>query len=346
MSNFLIVLSDDHRAGRGVRGMTLAWFLRTFHGRRAVRVVSPQQLSPRRTLTADYVFIGLPTSLNSQQLAGFQSREVVLFDYHDFPFPVWGSSDQNLLRSLTNRYWKPWVEECWSSDFRWGCLPIRRSRKLQACLQWQRVKSKPTKHFDYGFLGTPNGMRCVSAEGSTDSYNQRIEWLLELQRELPNAIAWGGIVIPSHLRGWAQKFPQLSSIEYTKGRVSFFRYFDTLRRCRVALTPAGNARWSYRQYEAVYARSAVISTDFSQARMLIPFPQENVQMVPDHAAVTPFVELALAQQTDANEMAEHSVGILERYLQDGVYSRRRPLLMDRFLHQFDDDYHCFRDDAA
>ena len=340
MSKFLIVLSDDRSAGRGVRGMALAWFLRTFHGRAAVRVVTPNELSQRRPRAAEYVFIGLPSTLAARQATGLRFREAILFDYHDYPSPMWADSDQTFLRSLTNRYWKPWVEHDWSSELRWGCLPIRRCRKLQACLKWGQLAGgavQPVeKHFDYGFLGTPNGLRCSSA-ADTESYNQRVEWLLELKRELPDAACWGGLAIPPHLRGWEKQHPYISSVEFPRGRVGFFRYFQSLRKCRVALAPAGNARWSYRQYEAIYARAAVVSTDFSCARMLIPFPERSVVMVPDHTPVTPFVRRALSLQRDEPDAIQNAVRHLEYYLQDGMYTRRKPMVMDRLLQQLDDD---------
>lgn len=329
--------------------MTLYWFLRTFHGRAAVRVAAPHELSHRRTLSADYVFIGLPTTLAARELAALRFREAILFDYHDYPLPVWGRSDQELLRSLTNRYYKPWVEHEWSSDYRWGCLPIRRCPKLKVCLKWRRLTGQgvrdETKPFDVGFLGGPNGLRC-GTEGSTDSYNQRVEWLLELKDDLPQAALWGGLTIPPHLRGWQRRYENIASVEYSQRRINFFRYFKSLCRCRVALAPAGNARWSYRQYEAVYARAAVVSTDLSRARMLIPLPRDSVLMVPDRAPVTPFVRRALALQRECPDMVQDAVRFLERYLHDGSYSRHKPLVMDRFLQQLGHEHRTVIQDVA
>ena len=342
MSQFLVILSDDQSAGRGVRGMTLYWFLKTFHGRSAVQVATPAELLPRRKISADYVFIGLPTTVTRRQMAGLRFRQLVLFDYHDYPLPVWGQSDQAFLRSLTDHYWKPWVEHDWPSHFQWGCLPIRRNPKMKAYLRWQRMTGRgvstgakrfdSAKRFDIGFLGGPHGLRC-GGEGSTDSYNQRVEWLLELNHELPQVTFWGGLTIPPHLRGWQQQHQDISTIEYSEERINFFRYFRSMCQSRVALAPAGNARWSYRQYEAIYARAAVVSTDFTRANMLIPFPTESVFMVPDRQPVTPYVCRALELQRNFPDKVEESVRFLERYLHDGSYSRRKPLPMDRLLQQ-------------
>ena len=99
------------------------------------------------------------------------------------------------------------------------------------------------------------------------------------------------------------------------------------------LTPAGNARWSYRHYEAIYAGALLVSTDFRSVRMLIPLPLDNMQHVADHAPVVPVIAAALERLAREPSLPRQNIDFLETYLQDGDYDCRKPRLMDEFLSQ-------------
>jgi hypothetical protein len=119
------------------------------------------------------------------------------------------------------------------------------------------------------------------------------------------------------------------------GRLLFSQFFYHLLRSQVVLTPAGNARWSYRHYEAIYAGVTLVSTDFRRVRTLIPMPRDNLLHVPDYAPVLPAIETALERRAREPDLARQSLDFLESYLQDGDYHRRKPRLMDEFLAQID-----------
>jgi hypothetical protein len=130
-----------------------------------------------------------------------------------------------------------------------------------------------------------------------------------------------------------EHFDDLESLCYPRGRVDFFSYFYNLQRSRVALAPAGNARWSYRHYEAIYAGASLVSADFRKSKVLIPLPLETMHHVPDRGSVLPAIDEALGARQSNPEIANQNICFLERYLKHGDYCREKPELMDRFLEQ-------------
>ena len=331
MTRFLI-LQADHSGGRGARGLNLYRFLRLFHGRRAVRMMSTRELSASAPVTTDVLFIGVPTSLGKRHLARVKYRQAVLFDYQDGPGPRWLESDEPLLRSLTDQYLKPWVEPTWDYGLRMGVLPIRRHFKLKACvcgrqvfLRWAGSRHDRRIH-DVAFVGEATALE--------ERVPQRIDWLREIKSAGDRYSFWGGLVPrPKQRELLAEQFPDLPQLCYARGRVDYLTYFLHLALARVALAPAGNARWSYRHYEAIYAGSILVSADFRRTKTLIPLPLETMVHVPDGGSVLPAVDAALAMRERSPEIAQENIRFLERYLQQGDYCRRKPELMDRFLAQ-------------
>jgi hypothetical protein len=102
----------------------------------------------------------------------------------------------------------------------------------------------------------------------------------------------------------------------------------------VLLSPGGNAPWTYRHYECLYAGGVVVSIDFRERDMLVPLPRANMVHVPDGAPVLPAVREALAWSRDRPALAEENFAHLERYLQFGSYAKNRVALIERFVAQF------------
>ncbi len=332
MAKFLI-LQADFPAGRGVRGMNLHRFLTMFHGRRAVERISTADLARSGQKNCDTLFIGMPTDLRREALAQVRFRTAVLFDYLDSAGAAWGDSDKEFLRSLSDRYLKAWTEPGWDEGLRFGLLPIRRYPGLPLCLRyrrataWLRSDREGDRIYDVAFAGLPTG-------GS--QWNQRIAWLREVRGAGDRYRFWGGLMCPEEVKLRLQQEHGVGKeLFYGRRRVGFFTYFRHLLRSRVALTPAGNARWSYRHYEAIYAGATVVTCDFRQARTLIPLPQDGMVHVPDGASVLGSIDRALALRSESPELAEANIRFLEQYLQDGDYTRKKPELMDRFLGQLE-----------
>ena len=330
VTKFLIVFADG-TSGRGSRGLNLYWFLTKFHGRHAVKLVRRRALKGL-THTCDVLFLGVPTEVAKDDLAGIRYRQMALFDYQDTP-TVLVDERQEFLEGLTDLYLKVWVEPEWKSRWQFGVLPIRRQARLPLYLRYLKLTqalgaAAPERTIDVSFLGAGTGERFPS---------QRVEWLYEIHRDAKDLAFWGGLVASTEYRQRVMySVGNAPGVFYEGKRISFNRFFDAMRRSKTVLTPKGNARWSYRHYEAIYAGAIPVSCDMRRTRVLIPLPLDGMVHVPDIAQVVPKVREALALPKRQPGVREANVEFLERYLEHGDYSRKKPELMDRFLEQLRD----------
>lgn len=343
MIRFLVLLNDLPPPKRGAMGCTLYNFLRMFVPAREVAAVLPSELDARRPLATDLLFVGVPTSLQREQLRGIRYRQAVLFDYSDSAEPAWCNSDEALLRSLTDRYLRPFVDRKQDFALRMGTLPLYRKQKLAWCIRaknwYQELTSrKLCRHHDVCFLGSPTRLP-EARNGRRIPYDQRVEWLLELTcPESPYSLFGGLAPAKSELQQFAElraTYGNLDRITWARRRINFFSYFYHLMHSKVALAPAGNARWTYRHYEAIYAGAAVVSTDLRDCDLLVPLPQDGIIMVPDHAPVTPAIAQAMRWREDHPDQLEENVRFLERYYTGGRFTPDKPAAFKRLLAQLD-----------
>ncbi|MFM9962345.1 MAG: hypothetical protein ACKV2Q_14120 [Planctomycetaceae bacterium] len=343
MPRFLIVQCESN-CGRGARGANLSRFLRIFHGRDAVELVDARELKRGRVRETDVLLIGMPTLLQADDLARIRFRRAALFDYSDISGPTWTPETEPWLRSLTNVYLKPWVEESWDFGLHWGVLPIRRYpaltwhvKLLRGLFRGRYPELFPRDH-EVSFLGNCTAYRGVNLP---QPYHQRIDWLRELRQSGERFSFWGGLQATTAQRAKLEPLVgDLTDLLAPSGRLLFSQFFYHLLRSQVVLTPAGNARWSYRHYEAIYAGATLVSTDFRPVRTLIPLPLDNMLHVADHASVVPVIEAALERRASEPSLRLQNIEFLETYLQDGDYHRRKPRLMDEFLTQLNGQAGC------
>ncbi len=339
MVDWLVITADRTDAGRGVRGYTLAGFLRTYFGRRAVAMQSPEQWR-HAPVAADTVFLGLPSSLAPDELnrLGAGCRRLVAFDYLDEQELAWTGEQGAMLRQRTDRYLKPWFERAWRHDLQMGMLPIRRYGRFTTAVAvdrcTRRLMSKPTPVHDVAFVGRPNETRFY-VDGRVEKIDQRFHWLCELVREAPDVKLWGGLVeICDGARGRIESsYGHFHDLLYCHGKVSFAAYYRAMRQSRALLAPGGNVPWSYRHYECLYAGGVVVTIDYRERDMLVPLPTERMVHVADGASVLPAVREALELSRRRPELGEENFAHLERYLRFGAYSSRRPALLERFVAQ-------------
>lgn len=327
MRKFLVVMSELAGHGRGVNGRTLCQFLRTYAGRGAAGCCRPPRLLRGPPVEAETVFLGLPSSAGERHLARLRCRHLVLFDLTDSPHPFWDDANRDLLRRRAGLYLKTWSDRRWDFGIAMGLAPVRRYRKLWLALQAERLRrllGRPARppRFDVLFLGSATG-----AEP-----NQRLAWLLEIEARGRHLARWGGLLDRSITPQMVERHGDLSGLAI-RGKVPFRRYFEALLRSRVALAPQGNAPWSYRHYEAIYARSLLVTSDLRSIDTLVPLPRDGMVHVEPGAPVLPAIERALALRRERPEVLEENVRFLERWLDRGMYSRRRPELWRRFLAQ-------------
>lgn len=339
MLRFLIVRPSSN-FGRGARGGNLLRFLRIFHGRDSAEIVEPSDLARGPVRETDQLFLGVPTALRPEQFAKVRFRRAALFDFGEKCGPTWTPESEPWLRSITNIYLKSWVEDSWDDGLHWGTLPLRRYPgltwhvKLLRGLFRERYPETCRRDHEVSFLGNCTSLNL--SKGLNHRYHQRIEWLREIQRSEKRFSFWGGLQLSAERQlQLSQEFEDLPSMIAPTGRMLFSRFFYNLLRSKVVLTPAGNARWSYRHYEAIYAGAMLVSTDFRHSRTLIPLPLDNMLHVADHAPVVPAIETALERLAREPDLPRRNFEFLETFLQDGDYHRSKPRLMDEFLSQLD-----------
>jgi hypothetical protein len=337
--DWLVITADRTDAGRGVRGQTLACFLRTYFGRRAVAMQSPAQWR-HAPVAADTVFLGLPSSLAPEELErlGGSCRRLVAFDYLDQQELAWTAEQEATLRQRTDRYLKPWFERAWRHNLQMGMLPIRRYGRFTAAVAVDRCarrwRPRPKAMHDVAFLGRPNETRFY-VDGRVEKVDQRFHWLCELVREAPEIRLWGGLVeVCDGARGRIESsYGDFHDLLHRENKVGFATYYRAMRQSRALLAPGGNVPWSYRHYECLYAGGVVVTIDYRQRDMLVPLPTERMVHVADGASVLPAVREAIEISQRRPELGEENFAHLEQYLRFGAYSNRRPALLERFVSQ-------------
>ncbi len=337
--DWLVITADRTDAGRGVRGFTLAGFLRVYLGRRAVAMQSPEQWR-HEPIAADTIFLGLPSSLAAEEIEKLATRcrRLIVFDYLDQQELAWSDEQAATLRQRTDRYLKPWFERAWRHDLRMGMLPIRRYPRFTAAVAVdrcaRRLSARPAPKYDVAFVGRPNETR-LYVDGRVERIDQRFHWLCELVRDAPEINLWGGLVgICDGARGRIESsHGDFHDLLHRDDKVGFSVYYRAMRRSRALLAPGGNVPWTYRHYECLYAGGVVVTIDYRERDMLAPLPTEGMVHVADGASVLPAVREAIELSRRRPELGEQNVAHLERYFRFGAYSSRRPAMWERFISQ-------------
>jgi hypothetical protein len=349
MTPFTIVISDVGKRDAGLRGtrsfwwfasrfctyseLGLYWFLCEYFGRSQVTLLRPSQLLQGSAhYNTDWLFVGLPTRLHKEHLRRLHFRRMALYDSTDVNGIAFEYSDKAFLLSHTNLCLKNWRDRRWSHDFSVGLLPIKRpplNNKLRMAFRLASAKRRwgflPEKKYDVGFVARPTG---------DIRKNQRVRWLVDLKSQRPHLKLWGGL---TGGKQWRQSLEQgrdwqvPESCWMNRRKIGYFEYFAGLCASKVALAPAGWAPWTYRHFEAIYARCIVVSNDLRHFDFLIPFPRDGMVEVPDGETVVHGVDAALALCERSPEIVEANAASLNRWLDAGSYSRDRPDTVDRFF---------------
>lgn len=352
MTHFTVVISDaaDHDSGfRGSKPywwlaghfgayaeLGLYWFLCEYYGRSSVTLTRPSELLRlNRKHKTDWLFVGLPTTLSDEHLKQIDFDKMVLYDSTDLHGVKLEYSDQSFLFSHTNTCLKNWRDDRLDYPCDIGLLPIKRpplNNKMHAAARMASTKHRfgwnSEKRFDVGFVARPTGDM---------SKNQRVQWLVDIKSQRPDWKLWGGLVGGRPWQDVARKasadLQVLESCWLNRRKVGFFQYFSGLSQSKVALAPAGYAPWTYRHFEAIYARSVVVSNDLGHHEFLIPFPRDGMVEVVDGGSIVDGIESALTMYETNRDVVELNVQHLNRWLDDGSYSRKRRDTVDRFWGQ-------------
>jgi len=344
MPKFLIIKPDPlsgKRSGRGTRGRNLELFLREYFGSNSVRTIDVKSLSGSNSYNVDHLFVGIPSEVSHKELKRVSFREIHLFDYGDHEKVIWENTDKELLSSMAKSYLKTWTQKNWGDEFNWGALPIRRHKRLSYCIKWHNFftrthRSEMERAVDTTFIGNP----AVSWNDNpiSKNINIRIQWLEEISSCNRFSFSGGFFRRGSETEAYRENASEtLKAYFLQKGRVNFLSYFNLMINAKTALAPPGNALWSYRHYEAIYAGSIPVSADFQEADMLVPLPVQGMVHVGSGESVLRHIELALKTRRDHPELPSSNMESLERYLSNGLYDRRKTLLLKRFMGQIEKD---------
>ena len=341
--NFLIVEPcelDGKKSGRGARGKNLKLFLDAYFGRKSTSLISLKELHGSNSYCVDHLFIGIPSTISKNDLKRISFGRLHLFDYGDHEKVIWGQSDKDLLWPLAHSYLKSWTDEDWGDEFNWGALPIRRSKSLYLCVKANNLLNRirdPARNrpVDTTFLGNPV-VGWKEVYGNKSKYT-RVHWLDEISASGQYTFSGGFF-----MRGRdAETFrfnasENLKPLFLQKGRMNFLSYFNLMLNSKTALAPPGNALWSYRHYESIYAGAIPISADFRRAGMLVPLPKEGMIHVGRGESVLPHVDQALKARKDDPRLPSKNLESLEKYLTNGLYDRKKSLLLERFMKQIEE----------
>lgn len=340
MPRFLIVepgALNGQRGGRGTRGRNLEVFLKLYYGSSSVSTVSVERITSKASFSVDHLFIGIPSPISRKELDRVNYKKLHLFDYRDNEKTIWGETDENLLRSKTSSYLKAWSQADWDEGFDWGTLPIRRNSSLPYYLKFCRLtkgrsyinRERPT---DTTFLGNP--VVIWKENYGSKMMNSRIQWMEEIVSEERFTLSGGFFMhgsVTEELK--ATTSPSLQPLFLNKGRINFISYFNLMLNAKTALAPPGNALWSYRHYEAVYAGAIPLSSDFRNAKMLVPLPNDGIVHVKKGESVIPRLEMALKLKKDNPNLPARNLEFVEQFMKDGTYHRTKSKLLERFMSQ-------------
>lgn len=329
---------NGKKSGRGARGKNLKVFLDTYYGKNSTSLISYKKFHSSNTFSVDHLFIGIPSAITAKDLNRINYKKIHLFDYGDNHCIDWGDSDSELFLSCYDTYLKPWVQDNWSDAIRWGTLPIRRNRSLALSLMITRFKGSEIyensngRKYDLSFLGNPV-VGWSEKPGSEPKYI-RVNWLEEIS--LQNKFSFkGGFFMRGESAHRLRDEASDSMKHYflNKGRMNFFSYFNLMINSKSTLAPPGNALWSYRHYESIYAGTMPISADFRHARMLIPLPLDGMIHIRNGDSVVRGVEKAVKKLTDCPFIIKENLNFIEKYLTNGLYDKKKKQLLERFMSQ-------------
>jgi hypothetical protein len=339
------VILSDALPSRVDVGTTLGNFLSLWQ-RHSCEVISTDALRQGPVRRPDLALIGLPSHFGPEHAAQLQAARIATFDYFDAPEPQWDESNVTLLRGLATSHLKTHRIEGRDHGIPIGLLPIRYNKAVttaalafEATSLWRpvaRLAGRVDRPWDVSLQGSTTYLDQRTPDGGIERYEQRVQWLTEL-RGHPEWRAWGGLVpIPYRTEADVVRDhgPHAAALFARGPRIPFGRYFRLMTRTKVALCPAGHARWTYRHVESVYAGCDVVSTDLSGIETLVPIPRSSFSLVPDRAPIAPAVTAALAEWPDRAGRRRDARAALEEWLLGGRFARIRRRPYERFLGQF------------
>jgi hypothetical protein len=328
MAIFTIIISDKKNTGKNEQGFPLVGFLSIYFKPTQINILHVSDLQNTSHITTKYLFIIIPTSLKPTQLKNISYEKVFLADYGDGTEPCWYYTDINEVLKITNTYFKTSRIKKNKYDLDIKLLPLKLrpiSVKRYGILP---PKTLEKRKFDINFIGAPTYL-----EKQNKKYNQRIEWLREVSSKYK---FYGGLINSAAFpkERLEKEFGNMNNIYFNrKYPLSHFAFFQTLHNSKIALVPTGHSRWTYRHYEAICCRCALISNDIKGTDLLIPLPTENMPIVSDHEPISSYIDNILENPHINNKIVEKNFAFINQYLKNGYYCKSRKKTIEKFLDQ-------------
>jgi hypothetical protein len=303
------------------RGWKLYQFLQLFPKHVRSRWVDSDTVETCAPFETDVLIVFVPKRPTTQQLSKIRYKFLFLAHYTDGE-----TVDETVLAEfgdLATGYLLPAVNK--RNVYPLPVLPMplafhSRTRKpysyLDLDLKW--------RYWRASFVG--------AATVYQGEYPQRKEWVEALVRLAPKRVRVG--LFDNESYPLDAVFPDAPE-RFTHPFLGPGFYITLMQLSQVCVAPAGNARWTYRHYEAIQAGNVLVSTDLREMDMLIPFPDEGIVYVPDHADVWPILAPVLDTVGMYQDAVRRNQAQMAQYLNDGTYSANKPLPLFDFLRQLE-----------
>ena len=339
MSQFCVVLSDSPNAALREQGNFLYRFLKLFVGGEQVLLLRPEQFPLANSVQVENVLMAVPTRLSPGQLQGLLFKRLCVFDFDDGLNPCWEYTERSAWQAAAAMFLKTSRNQAERDGIKIGLLPVILPEKMSRFLGgfWYQIyflrlglHKRPGRFkYDVGFLG-----KATNLSGPNYVYDQRVEWLKEIKTMAPMKF-WGGLQdLPYISRAeLAGRHGPVDDLFFAQGEKAFGQYFKKMCQCKVALVPAGHARWTYRHVEAMYSMSVIVSTQLQGHETLIPVTEATLNYVPDHQPLAPVLNVISANWNRHFGQAIKNYAFIEGYLAHGSYAKGRPKIFERFCAQ-------------
>ena len=313
-----IILSENYQ-GSDQRGESLVNFLKVFLPKNNLRVINASEIDELKRVSCRYCFLFFPTPLKPETLRVIRYEHLVLCEFSDQAEIKY--SEMLAFKNETETVLKPCIYSKLSYPFkRMKCLPIQLKPS-----PYFFIRAITQKKIDCNFIGNTTTFKGM---------HQRVDWVLEMHKQ-SSVSFFGGVLDTTHHplhRLEDYNTDDIKNITFNK-TLSRFWFLKKLAESKVALCPSGYIRWTYRHYESILCKCAVASTEIEGYSLLIPLPIENFMIIKDHEPILEKIKNMCDNWEIWQKKIEKSYNFINKFLVNGNYSKKKPLIFDRFMDQ-------------
>ena len=303
------------------------WFW-LFFGKKQVLVINENQYhSQEASISVDHLFVFFPTKQTPKDIKKKIAYKHLSLAYYsdDDTLPY---KNLHHFQHETDQFFRTFNNKTITLPYNICCLPVRFNRSYYFLTP---LLNKCPTLIDILFLG---GHTRLTNRQTGEIYEQRLEWLAELHDS--NLKKKCGIIGDLRADNLSKEdYNRYQYLRYKGASLSREQFLYYLTRSQLSLTPAGNSRWTYRHYESMLTQTPIISTNIRDTELLIPIPEETCVIVEDKQPIRPVIEALLNNREKQKQLATRAYNHITQYIhpKTGVYSLKKPLVLERFLTQ-------------